>query len=81
MSISAAQVRAARALLNLKQKDLAELSKVSLRAIAHFEAGQRKPVPATLQALRQALEAAGVIFIDENGGGSGVRLKRKPEKP
>jgi len=32
------------------------------------------------QALRQALEAAGVEFIDENGGGPGVRLRRRQQK-
>lgn len=76
MTITAEQVRAARALLNLKQRDLADLSEVSVRTIAHFEAGERRPVPATLQALKRALEAAGVVFIDGNGEGPGVRLKR-----
>lgn len=42
------------------------------------EVGQ--PRRATLQVLRNAFEAAGVEFIDENGGGPGVRL-RKPEPP
>ncbi|WP_211230448.1 helix-turn-helix domain-containing protein [Inquilinus limosus] len=76
MTITAAQVRAARALLNLTQRELAERSKVSHRTIVHLEADERQPVPATLSAIRQALEAAGVIFIDENGEGAGVRLKK-----
>jgi len=80
MTITAEQVRAARALLNLKQRDLADLSEVSVRTIAHFEAGERRPVPATLQALKRALEVAGVVFIDGNGEGPGVRLKR-PIRP
>lgn len=77
MTITAAQVRAARALLNLTQRELAERSNVSHRTIVHLEANERQPVPSTLAAIRQALEADGVIFIDENGEGAGVRL-RKP---
>jgi len=76
MTITAAQVRAARALLNLTQRELAERSKVSHRTIVHLEADERQPVPATLAAIRQALEIAGVVFIDENGDGPGVRLKK-----
>jgi predicted transcriptional regulator len=75
MDITAAQCRAARALLGIKQSDLAEISRVSQRTIAHFEQGERQPVPSTLDALRRALEEAGVQFIPENGGGAGVRLK------
>jgi len=76
MDITGPQCRAARALLGIKQGDLATLSRVSLRTIAHFEQEERQPVPATLQALRIALESAGVEFIPENGGGAGVRLRK-----
>ena len=74
-------IRAARALLRLEQRDLAEASSVSLPTIKRLEA---KPGPlgahdSTLAALRGALENAGVEFIAENGGGAGVRL-RKPQK-
>ena len=71
-----AQCRAARALIPWKQTDLAAHSRVSVRAIRHFEAGERQPIPATLAAIRAALEAAGVEFIAENGGGAGVRLRK-----
>lgn len=47
-----------------------------MRTIAHFEKGQRQPIPANLTALRTALEAAGVIFVAENGEGPGVRLRK-----
>lgn len=64
MDITSAQCRAARALLNKTQDDLALMSRVSKRTITHFEAGQRVPVPATLMAIQQALEAAGVRFTE-----------------
>lgn len=70
------QCRAARALIAIKQIELAETSKVSLRTIIHFEKGERSPNPSTLAAIRTALESAGVEFIDANGGGPGVRLLR-----
>jgi transcriptional regulator with XRE-family HTH domain len=49
---------------------------VSKRTLAGFESGETKPLPATITALRTALEAAGVEFIPENGGGPGVRLQK-----
>lgn len=71
------QLRAARALLRWEQKDLASASGVSLPTIKRLET---KPGPVnahglTLQALRRALETAGILFIPENGGGPGVRLR------
>jgi transcriptional regulator with XRE-family HTH domain len=71
------QLRAARALLRWEQKDLASASGVSLPTIKRLET---KPGPLnahgpTLDALRRALETAGVQFIPENGGGPGVRLR------
>jgi transcriptional regulator with XRE-family HTH domain len=78
MAITSAQSRAARALLGLSQADLAAQSRVSQRSIASFESGERQPIPSILAALQGALEGAGVEFIEENGGGAGVRLiKRK----
>jgi transcriptional regulator with XRE-family HTH domain len=60
----------------MTQVQLAIASGVSLSTIAHFETEQRQPVPDNLAALRRALEAAGIEFLDENGGGEGVRLKK-----
>jgi transcriptional regulator with XRE-family HTH domain len=77
MTLTAAQARAARGLLGMTQVQLAIESGVSLSTIAHFERGQRQPAPDNLAALQRAFEAAGVEFLDENGGGAGVRLKKK----
>jgi len=75
------QIRAARALLRWSAEDLARHSAVSLRTIRRAELSS---VGTTLTAannlaIRRALEVAGIQFIDENGGGAGVRL-RKPKK-
>ncbi|MDI3307687.1 MAG: helix-turn-helix transcriptional regulator [Acetobacteraceae bacterium] len=72
-----AQCRAARALLNWSQDQLEAAAKVARKTIADFEREARQPYDRTLAAIRAALEAAGVEFIEENGGGPGVRL-RKP---
>jgi len=71
-----AQIRAARALLGLKQSDVAASAEVSLATLNNIERGVTDPRTSTLSAIRRALEAAGVEFIPENGGGAGVRLKR-----
>ena len=76
MPITAAQTRAGRALLGWSQGDLEAASKVAKKTIADFERGKRHPYPRTIEAMRTALEAAGVEFIPENGGGAGVRLKK-----
>ena len=76
MSIMPAQCRAARALIGWSQDQLAAASKVAKATIANFEAGRRAPYDRTLADLRAALEAAGCEFIDENGGGAGVRLRK-----
>jgi transcriptional regulator with XRE-family HTH domain len=75
--ITAAQCRMARAAMQWSLKDLAEKSRVNHVTINRFEMGQASSNPSTLTAIRTALEAAGVEFIPENGGGAGVRL-RKP---
>jgi transcriptional regulator with XRE-family HTH domain len=80
MDITPAQCRAARALLDMTQIELVSVSEVSLRTIIHFEAGERRPVPAVMTAIRGALERAGVEFIPENGGGPGVRLTKRQHR-
>lgn len=77
--ISAAQCRGARAMLGMTQLTLAELSGVSPRAIADFEAENRKPIQATLAALQRALEGAGIEFIYGSQPGLQIvgRKKRK----
>ena len=75
-AILPAQVRAARSLLGLSREQLAEASGVPLRTVARLELGEGSPQKRTLAAIRAALEAAGVIFLEENGGGAGVRLRK-----
>ena len=76
MSITPAQCRAARGLLGWAQSDLSAASKTATKTIADFERGAREPYPRTLGDVRGALESAGVLFIETNGGGPGVRLKK-----
>ncbi len=80
--ISSAQLRAARALLRWSALDLASTSKVGVATIRRVEVvdGEIPATSANEAALRSALEAAGVEFIDENGGGAGVRLKKSLRK-
>ncbi|MEP9348801.1 helix-turn-helix transcriptional regulator [Xanthobacter sp. KR7-225] len=79
MSLTPAQCRAARALIDWSREDLSRHAGVAVRTISDFEAGRRDPINATMTSMRSALEAAGVEFIPENGGGSGVRFKRKSD--
>lgn len=71
-----AQLRAARALVNWSQDQLSAESGVPKRTIARLELGDGKPQARTAETLRGALEAAGVIFVAENGEGPGVRLRK-----
>ena len=72
--LTAAQCRAARGLIDWSQSDLAQHAGVGIVTIRQLEADVHAPRRATLDVVRRALEAAGVEFIDENGGGAGVRL-------
>jgi len=81
--INAAQMRAARALLGIDQKQLAELAKVSLPTIQRMEAsaGTMRGTIETLTRVVEAIEAAGVELINNEqpsqGVGRGVRLKER----
>jgi transcriptional regulator with XRE-family HTH domain len=83
--LTAAQLKAARALVGMEQRALAEASGVSLPTIQRMEAspGTVRGVIETLMKVMAALEAAGVEFINEGatstGGGRGVRLKKRAE--
>jgi predicted transcriptional regulator len=80
--VSIRQVKAARALLAWSQEMLAVSADVSLATVKRLEAGDG-PIGGranTGQSLKGALEKAGIEFIDENGGGPGVRL-RKRQRP
>lgn len=78
MLLTSDQIRAARALLKWDQKALAQASKVSLATIKRLEplSGPIIANAVTIDALRRALEAAGIEFIPENGGGAGVRFHK-----
>ncbi|WP_247654480.1 helix-turn-helix transcriptional regulator [Microvirga sp. HBU67558] len=65
----------ARAALNWGVRDLAREANVNPSTVTRIEAGG-KAIPATLAAIQRTLEGAGVIFIDENGEGPGVRLRK-----
>jgi hypothetical protein len=49
---------------------------ISIISIENFEAGKTRPKLATLSAVKTALEAAGIEFIEGNGGGPVVRLRK-----
>jgi len=84
--LTAAQLKAARALVGMEQKALAQASGVSLPTIQRMEAsnGTVRGVIESLTKVMAALEGAGIEFINEgapsSGGGSGVRLRRRPDK-
>jgi transcriptional regulator with XRE-family HTH domain len=71
-------MKAARALLGWSQDQLAQAAGVSIPTVKRLEAadGMLGGRPGTAARLQAALESAGVQFIEENGGGSGVRLKK-----
>ncbi|MGA0562846.1 helix-turn-helix domain-containing protein [Ancylobacter sp. VNQ12] len=74
--LTAPQSRAARGLLDWSQSMLASRSNLSESTVRDFEKGRRTPTVNNLAAIRAALESAGVIFLDENGEGAGVRLRK-----
>ena len=76
--LTSAQIRAARGLLRWSAQDLAEASALGVNTIRRAEVAESQIAltAANNLAVRNALEAAGVEFIDENGGGPGVRLKK-----
>jgi DNA-binding XRE family transcriptional regulator len=81
--ITAAQMRAARALLGLSQEELASRSSVSVPTLKRCESdGENVPIVSlrTRAKICAALEAAGIEFIPENGGGLGVRLARAAKR-
>lgn len=73
--ITPEQCRMARAALQIGVRDLAASSGVSAMTISRFENGHSGGQAETLRKLQAALEAAGLEFIPENGGGAGVRLR------
>ena len=74
MTLSPAQCRAARALLNWSQEDLVRASGITKKTIADLERGATTPRAQTLDQIFAAFEAVGIEFLD--GNRPGVRLKR-----
>jgi transcriptional regulator with XRE-family HTH domain len=80
LKVSIRQIKAARALLGWSQDELAAAAEISIPTIKRLEAGEGLlgGRSETGDKIRKALQDAGIDFIDENGGGAGVRL-RKPQ--
>jgi transcriptional regulator with XRE-family HTH domain len=79
MGVSGNQLKAARALAGLEQRELSEASSVSINTIRNMEARGPEVVRVrldTMDRVTEALRQAGVEFIAENGGGAGVRLRK-----
>lgn len=74
--ISAAQCRAARALINWSQDELANNAQVARATIADFERLERDPVRNNMFSIISAFEARGVTFVEDGAQGAGVRLKQ-----
>ena len=75
--VTAAQCRAARGLLDWSQQELADRAGLGIVTIRQIEADITDPRRATLVVLKQAFERAGIEFIDENGGGAGVQIRKR----
>jgi transcriptional regulator with XRE-family HTH domain len=70
----------ARAALNWTVRDLAEAAGLHRNTVTNIEVGRYAGDPETLSNIKRVLEAAGVEFIEENGGGPGVRLRKRTHK-
>ncbi len=73
--ITGAQCRAARALAEISRENLARCADIDLATIGNFERKLARPGHEAVSKIKTCLETAGVVFIPENGGGVGVRLK------
>jgi transcriptional regulator with XRE-family HTH domain len=80
MAVTSAQVRMARAAINWTVRQLAEAAQVHRNTITNIETGKYAGDSATLVAIESALRRAGVEFIDENGGGRGVRFRKRQQR-
>jgi transcriptional regulator with XRE-family HTH domain len=80
MTVTSAQVRMARAALNWTVRDLADATGLHRNTVTNLEVGRYAGDPETLSNIKRVLEKAGVEFIDENGGGPGVRLRDRTQK-
>ncbi|MDF0659736.1 MULTISPECIES: helix-turn-helix transcriptional regulator [unclassified Rhizobium] len=72
------QCKMARVALGLGVRELAALAKVAPATISRLEAGEELK-ERTIDDIQSALETAGIIFIDQNGNGPGVRLRDRQD--
>ncbi|WP_425287050.1 transcriptional regulator [Methylorubrum salsuginis] len=81
MKITSGQLRAARAFLRWTAQDVADAARLGVATVrrAELQDGPLSVTEANAEAIRRALEAAGLEFIPENGGGPGVRLRDRTE--
>ncbi len=79
--IVTSQLRGARGILGWSQTDLSKASGLALSTVKRMEAGSGpvRGISENVWKIQHALERAGIVFIDENGGGSGVRLRQPTE--
>lgn len=71
-----AQSRAARGLVSMTQADLAKAANLGQSTVIDFERERRAVSAQAIDSIRTALEAAGVVFLPENGNGPGVALRK-----
>ncbi len=80
MAVTSAQLRMARGALNWTVRDLAEATGLHRNTISNIETGRYAGDATTIAAIEAAFRSAGVEFIEENGGGPGVRLRKRTMK-
>ena len=78
--MTSAQLRMARAALNWTVRDLAEATGLHRNTITNIEVGRYAGDPKSLEKIEAVLRKAGIEFINENGGGPGVRLRKRQGK-
>ena len=81
LKMTPAQCRAARALLGITQPQLANEAGLGLSTIVDFEKIRRPVSDDAIRAIQSAFDKRDIEFIDENGGGAGVRLRRPSQHP
>ena len=79
LMLSREQILGARAMLGMTRAELAAMVGLSATGLSNIENGISDPKVSTMEAIRKALEASGIVFIPEDTLGSGVRLK-KPKR-
>ncbi len=79
-ALTPAQCRGARAMLNWSQTTLAVTAGLGRQTVVDFERGARAPYESSLYAMRAALEKSGIVFIDADQAGVGVRFRKRTSR-